>query len=313
MNPVSRNSVSRRRFLKQGVLTTASAALLASLPRQVQAKSLAKSTGIQLYTVSKELSEDLAETLAKIAAIGYRTVESAGIAGKSAAEFRKALDDAGLKCPSSHIFPTPGQSRESFLDVAKTLGSKYVVSSVIFKMEGLKSMDDYVKAILALTQDDYKKMAGELNDLGSKAKSAGLQLAYHNHNMEFHKWADGRTTYEILMAETDPSLVKIELDCGWADLGGASPIELFKKYKGRVKMLHIKDFVAVGHPLTELNVKEMPESTELGKGHMDYRKILAAAPAAGVEQIFVEQEPPFVKFTALEAAKADYDYLQSIA
>ena len=313
MNRVSMNPVSRRRFLKQGALTTASAALLASLPRQAQAKSLARSTGIQLYTVNKELGEDLPATLAKIAGIGYRTVESAGIAGKSAAEFRKALDDAGLKCPSSHLFPTPGQSREAYLDVAKTLGSKYVVSSVMFKMEGLKSIDDYVKAILALTQDDYKKMAGELNDLGAKAKSAGLQLAYHNHNMEFHKWADGRTTYEILMAETDPSLVKIEIDCGWADLGGDSPVALFKKYAGRVKMLHIKDFVAVGHPLTELNVKEMPESTELGKGHMDYKKILAAAPAAGVEQIFVEQEPPFVKFTALEAAKADYDYLQSIA
>jgi len=307
------NHVSRRRFLKNGAMTTASVALLASLPEQLHAKSLAKSTGIQLYTVNKELGEDLSGTLTKIAAIGYRTVESAGLAGKSAAEFRKALDDAGLKCPSSHIFPTPGQSREEFLDVAKTLGSHYVVSSVIFKMEGLKSIDDYVKAILALTQDDYKKMAGELNALGTKAKAAGLQLAYHNHNMEFHKWPDGRTTYDILMAETDPSLVKIELDCGWSDLGGAPPLEMFRKYKGRIKMLHIKDFVAVGHPLTELNVKEMPESTELGKGHMDYKKILAAAPAAGVEQIFVEQEPPFIKFTALEAAKADYDYLQSIA
>ncbi len=77
-------------------------------------------------------------------------------------------------------------------------------------------------------------------------------------------------------------------------------------------MLHIKDFVAVGHPVVTLGPKSNPEWTELGKGHIDYRAILAAAPAAGVQHIFVEQEPPFVKFTALEAAKVDYKYLQSI-
>jgi sugar phosphate isomerase/epimerase len=106
--------------------------------------------------------------------------------------------------------------------------------------------------------------------------------------------------------------VKIELDCGWADLGGHSPLDLFKQYPGRLRMLHIKDFVAVSHPSVVLDLHSNPEWTELGKGHIDYRAILAAAPAVGVEQIFVEQEPPFVKFTALEAAKVDFDYLQAI-
>jgi len=304
--------ISRRTLLKNGAATAASMAILTALPRQLEAKSLAKSTGIQLYTVNKELGEDLPGTLAKIAAMGYRTVESAGLAGKSSAEFRKALDAAGLRCPSSHLFLTPGQTPAQFFDTAKVLGSEYVVASVQIKLDGVKSVDDYIKLIAALTEDDYKRMAGDISSLATQAKSAGLKFAYHNHNMEFRKWSDGRTSYEILMSGTDPSLVKIELDCGWADLGGAPPVEIFNKYQGRVKMLHIKDFVAVGHPLTELNIKEMPESTELGKGHMDYRAILAAAPAAGVEQVFVEQEPPFVKFTAFEAAKADYDYMQSI-
>jgi sugar phosphate isomerase/epimerase len=307
------NNVSRRRFLKHGAMTTASVALMTALPEQLLAKSLAKSAGIQLYTVGDPLVKDMDGTLAKLAAMGYRTVESAGMAGKSAADFRKSLDAAGLKCPSSHLFPTPGQSNEQFLDNAKTLGSEYVVSSVMIKLDAsIKSVDDYVKVMAALTQDDFKRMAGDLNALATKAKSTGLKFAYHNHNMEFRKWSDGSTTYEILMAGTDPSLVKIELDCGWADLGGQSPLELFKKYSGRFRMLHVKDFVAVPHPLTELDLHAMPESTELGKGHMDYRTILAAAPAAGVEYIFVEQEPPFVHFTAFEAAKVDYDYLQSI-
>jgi len=307
------NHVSRRTVLKHGAASAASMALMTALPRQLHAKSLAKSTGIQLYTVNKELMEDVPGTLAKVAAIGYRTVESAGLAGKSAAEFRKALDAAGLKCPSSHMFPAPGQSSAQFFDDAKTLGSEYAVASVQIKTEGLKSIDDYIHVLSALTLDDYKRMVGTLNDLATQAKSAGLKFAYHNHNMEFHKWPDGRTTYDILMAGTDPSLVKIELDCGWSDLGGVSPLEIFKKYPGRVKMLHIKDFAKMAHPLTELDIKQMPEPTELGKGHIDYKPILAAAPAAGVEQIFVEQEPPFLHFTVWEAAKADYDYLQSIA
>ena len=160
----------------------------------------------------------------------------------------------------------------------KTLGADYAVSSVIIKPTApIKSADDYIKLIAALTQDDYKKMAAELNTMGSQAKSAGIQFAYHNHNMEFQKWSDGGTPYDTLMAETDPSLVKIELDCGWADLGGRSPLEVFRKYPGRVRMLHIKDFAPVGHPVVTLDRQQVPEPTELGKGHIDYRPILAAA------------------------------------
>jgi sugar phosphate isomerase/epimerase len=306
-------SVSRRAVLKNVPLAAASMTLATTMPKMLRAESLAAAPGIQLYTVGKELTEDLPGTLAKIAAIGYKTVESAGTAGKTAAEFRKALDAAGLKCVSSHMF-SPSQTREQFFEDAKTLGAEYAVSSVIIKPSApIKSADDYIKLIGALTKDDYKKMAGELNTMASQAKSAGLQFAYHNHNMEFQKWSDGGTPYDTLMAETDPSLVKIELDCGWSDLGGRSPLEVFKQYPGRVRMLHIKDFAPVAHPVVTLDRNQVPEPTELGKGHIDYRPILAAAPAAGVEHIFVEQEPPFTKFTVFEAAKVDYDYLRSLA
>jgi sugar phosphate isomerase/epimerase len=305
--------ISRRTMLKNSSLAAASMTILSAVPEMLRAQSLAKATGIQLYTVGKELTEDMPGTLAKISAIGYKTVESAGLAGKPAADFRKALDDAGLKCPSSHLFPTPGRNQQQNFEDMKTLGADYAVSSVIIKPTApIKGIDDYIKLIAALTQDDFKKMAAELNIMATHAKTIGLQFAYHNHNMEFRKWSDGTTTYDILMSETDPSLVKIEVDCGWAELGGHSPIEIFKKYPGRVRMLHIKDFVPVSHPIVTLDPKNGPEGTELGKGHIDYRPILAAAPAAGVEHIFVEQEPPFVKFTAFEAAKVDYDYLQSI-
>lgn len=307
------NNVSRRTFMKHSAITTTSLALLPILTQQLMAESLAKTAGIQLYTVGKELTQDMAGTLANLAAIGYRSVESAGMAGKSALDFRKALDAAGLKCPSSHLFLSPGQTNQQYFDEVKTLGSQYVVSSVVIKPSpDIKSVDDYIKLIDAMTQDDFKKMAAELNTMATQAKSVGLQFAYHNHNMEFRKWSDGRTTYDILMAETDPSLVKIELDCGWADLGGHPPLELFRKYPGRFRMLHIKDFAPVPHPVVTLDPRTNPEWTELGAGHINYRSIIAAAPAAGVEYIFVEQEPPFLKFTALEAAKVNFDYLHSI-
>ena len=305
--------ISRRTLLKKGSLAAGSMALLPAFPQILRAESLAKATGIQLYTVGKDLTQDMPGTLDRLSAIGYKSVESAGLAGKTAAEFRKSLDAAGLTCRSSHLFPTPGRTTEQYFDDAKTLGSEYAVSSVVIKPNAnIKSVEDYIRLIAAMTQDDYKKMAAELNSMASQAKSIGLQFAYHNHNMEFRKWDNGTTTYEILMAETDPSLVNIELDCGWADLGGHPPLELFKKYPGRFRMLHIKDFAPVAHPVITLDPHTMPEPTELGKGHIDYRPILAAAPAAGVEYIFVEQEPPFTKFTALQAAKVDYDYLQSI-
>jgi len=196
----------------------------------------------------------------------------------------------------------------------KTLGADYAVSSVIIKPTApIKSVDDYIKLIAALTQDDFKKMAGELNTLATQAKSMGLQFAYHNHNMEFRKWPERSTTYDVLMAETE-SLSREDRNRLWLGRPGCHPpVELFKKlprtrphasHQGlrprRPSGLH-------GRP------KNGPEGTEARQRPHRLPPILAAAPAAGVEHIFVEQEPPFTKFTALEAAKVDYDYLQSIA
>ena len=306
------NRISRRSFLKQGAAATASAALLTAIPEQVHATSLAKATGIQLYTVGKELAADLQGTLAKIAAIGYRTVESAGVAGKSAAEFRKALNDAGLRCPSSHIFPSPGQTPQDYFAIAKTLGSEYIVSSVMIKPDAnIKSVDDYIRLIGALTQDDFKKMAAEANHIGQKAKEAGLQYAYHNHNFEFKDYG-GQTGYDLLLKETDPELVKLELDCGWMSVGGQDPVAYFKKNPNRYRLMHAKDFVALKPSSNSLDPAKRPAITEVGSGKIGWPAIVAAARAAGVEFYYVDHDPPFAGKSAFEAAKIDFDYLQPI-
>jgi sugar phosphate isomerase/epimerase len=302
---------SRRNFLKQTSL--AAAALAVAAPWRARAGTLADHPGLQLYTVGKDLAADPAGTLAQVAAIGYRTVETAGTAGKTATEFRKTLDAAGLDCRSSHLYLPPGQTFAQFFDEAKTLGSEYVVSSFLVDPNiQPKSADDFFKYAASLTEDDFKKLADQINKLAAQAKTVGLKFAYHNHNLEFRTWPDGSTPYDSLVAATDASLVKLELDCGWAELAGRSPLALFKRYPGRFRMLHIKDFVAVPHPIVTMSADLGVEWTELGRGRVDYRAILAAAPSAGVEHIFVEQEPPFVKYTPLQAAKVDFDYLQSI-
>ena len=110
--------------------------------------------------------------------------------------------------------------------------------------------------------------------------------------------------YDLLLQQTDPGLVKFELDCGWMVAGGQNPVEYFRRYPNRYRMIHVKDFV--------LRPNRPPQGVVLGKGAIDYKPIFPAAKAAGVERYYVEQEPPFIGTTALEAAKLNYEYVQAI-
>lgn len=162
-------------------------------------------------------------------------------------------------------------------------------------------------------KDEYKAMADFFNQLGTSAKKAGLQLAYHNHNTEFKDLGRGQVGYDIFVEATDPELVKLELDCGWMVAAGHNPIEYFKRYSNRYRMVHIKDFVRTAQRSTSLERSQVSQGTVLGTGYIKYKPILMAAKAAGVEHFFVEQEPPFIGTTAIEAATKDYQFLESIS
>ena len=136
-------------------------------------------------------------------------------------------------------------------------------------------------------------MAMHMNEVGKKAHSAGLQYAYHNHNFEFEKMPDGTPGYDILVKETDPNLVKFEIDCGWMSAAGGDPVAYFHNYPGRFRMLHIKDFKPMAKPSTDLMGPDKPVGSDLGKGFVDYKRIFAVGGAAGIEHIFAEQEAPF--------------------
>jgi len=268
--------------------------------------------GIQLYMVNADLAKDPAGTLKKIAQIGYSEVETAGLGKLSAAQFRDLLRDAGLRAPSAHLgFGT--QDTGKLLDDANTIGAEYVVSSLLPPNE----MQGFFKNVDSMSADDFRRIAAKANEIGQKAKSASLKYAYHNHNFEFRDLGDGMTGYDILLQETDPSLVKFEADCGWMKVAGKDPIDYLTRHGDRFVMLHIKDFKNITKPVATFRSimsrsADLPTSTEVGRGSIDFKPIVEAGLKAGVTHMFVEQEPPFVEVPALEAAEIDYRALKSL-
>jgi sugar phosphate isomerase/epimerase len=298
--------ISRRRFLSMAALLAAHR----GLPAWATASSKF-SAGIQLFMVSDDLTKDPAGTLRAIASMGYREIESAGLVGLAPADFRKIVQDAGLRHPSAHLY-FGLQDTSKLLEDAHALGLKYVVSSIL-PPRPPASMDwpGFVQLLNGLKLDDFKKMAAMANQIGKQAKEAGFQYAYHNHNFEFRSF-DGTTGYDVLLHETDPRYVKFEADCGWMVVAGANPADLLKRYAGRFCMIHVKDFLPATGTSTVLGPGEAQEPTELGRGRIDYKPIFAAAKKFGVEHCFVEQEPPFEGVTRLEAAKVNFDYVSKL-
>jgi sugar phosphate isomerase/epimerase len=282
-------------------------------PAEALANPLGKPIGLELYTVGAELDKDNDGTLRQIAAIGYKEVETGVSPKKTAAEVKKSLRDTGLGCRALHM----GMGgMEEAISYAKEIGAKYVISSVTLPVPPAPGKID-VTAIMAqlgsLTLDDYKKIAARCNEMGEQAKKAGLQFGYHNHNFEFKPHEGGAIGYDVVLRETDASLVKFELDCGWMAAAGHDPVAYLQKYPNRYRLLHIKDFQPTSSPSVALDESSRPKPAELGRGHIDYKPIFAAAKKTEVELYYVEQEPPFTATPAMEAIKIDYDYLHALA
>jgi sugar phosphate isomerase/epimerase len=270
-------------------------------------------TGIQLYTVGADFQKDPSGTLKQLAEIGYKEVETAGFGKLSATQLRDMLKDSGLRAPSAHLMFGMAET-DGLLEDAKTLGVEFVVSSVLLPHPPPTGagMQGFLKVLNGMTADDFKQSADKANGIAQKAKAAGLQYAYHNHNFEFRDLGGGQTGYDILIHETDASLVKFEADCGWMRVAGADPVSFLTQHPERFAMLHIKDFKNVTKPVTALMARDAPTPTELGRGNIDLKPIVEAGRRAGIRHMFVEQEPPFKEMTPLEAAAVDYRCLHGL-
>ena len=290
--------MTRRQFLARSALMGGAAWLAANAPgRLLAAAAQGKTLGIQLYMVLKAYQDDPMGTLKTLKSIGYAEIEA--IITSTAKTLRDQLNEAGLACPSMH-FDSVGI--EPGIEAAHVLGTQYFVSSMLpsfmGKMKGSKGEPGY-------TLDGAKRTAEFANQIGEKARQAGLQYAYHNHHLEFTDVGQGRTFYDVLLKETDPGLVKFELDCGWVHAGGKNPADYFKANPGRIPLMHAKDFLPSPGP-------DQYPGAELGRGTVDYKPIMAAADASGLKHCFVEQEGPFSRMSQLEAARIDYDYLRPL-
>ena len=238
------------------------------------------------------------------------------------ADLKKGLDDVGLKNPAGHyLLPDLMTKFDQNVEAARQLGQEYMIVTVPWVADPSRFKADpaagqiafFLAIIQGLTLDDWKWNAEQFNKVGEQVKKAGRQLGYHNHNFEFKSYGSV-TGYDEFIRLTDPDLVKLELDCGWVTVAGNDPLTYLTKHPDRYRLLHIKDFRKGFTPTTKLmeNGPHAPVPTELGRGEIDYRKILAAAGKGQIRGMFVEQEPPFTDMPALDAIKVDYDYLKNL-
>lgn len=221
----------------------------------------------QLYTVRDPLAADFAGTLRRIRAIGYEHVELAGLEGRPAAEVWRMLADAGLSPGSSH-FPLERLESElsGVIADAHALGVHYIVCP-------------YIPEERRRNEADWRAVAAILNRAGQACRDAGLQLCYHHHSFEFVRLG-AQTALELLLAEADAALVKIELDTYWIRHGGDDPAAWIRQLGPRCPLLHLKDMA-----------DDLPRSfAPVGTGVLDWPAIFAAARHVCVEWFIVEQD-----------------------
>jgi sugar phosphate isomerase/epimerase len=256
--------------------------------------------GVQLYTVRAQMKQDFEGTLAKVAEIGYREVEFAGYFDSTPKEIKAILARHGLTAPASHIdYASLTNNWPKTLENANIIGQSYIVCPMI--------PDELLKQ-----PDGWHKAAQTFNQAAEASKKAGLQFAYHNHHFEF-VLTNGKVPYDILLAETDRNLVKMELDLCWAIVGGADPVAYFDNYPGRFPLVHVKDMKMIPTPTgSEPYVpfeRLHPQMTEVGSGMIDWKRIFEAADKGGIKHYFVEHDEPKSPF---ESIKNSFTYLQNL-
>jgi sugar phosphate isomerase/epimerase len=268
----------RRTFL--GTITAAT--ILGSRMSWAAENHKLDKVGVQLYSVRDLMKQDFEGTLAKVAGIGYREVEFAGLFDHPPEEVRKMLDRNGLTAPSAH---TPYKTIESdfpkTLETAHKLGQSYIVCPFI---------DEDMR-----TPDGWKRITDTFNRVAQESKKAGIQFAYHNHDFEF-KADQGQMPYDTLLKNTDANLVKMEMDLFWITKAKQDPFKYFSRYPGRFPLVHVKDMTKDG------------EMTEVGNGTIDFKKIFADS-KAGIKHYFVEHDNPK---DPLQSIKTSYEYLSKL-
>lgn len=272
----------RRDFIKTAGILSAGTMIL---PSFIKTPEMIHPIGIQLYTVRKEMLADARGTLKRLAALGITEIESAGSEkgyyyGLKPSEIKLVCNDLGITLRSGHVHidkhwpETVAQAKES--------GQEYLICS---------SLPTHGQTI-----DNYKRVSERFNKAGEDCKRAGLIFGFHNHKEEFDS-VDGQVLYDLMLDETDPSLVCMEMDLGWVVAASKDPFDYFKRYPNRFPLWHLKDMKG-------------ETSTEFGKGDLDIKRLLKLRKENGLRYFFIEQEE--YSSSPFESMEINMKYLSRI-
>ncbi|HEY5510402.1 MAG TPA: sugar phosphate isomerase/epimerase family protein [Prolixibacteraceae bacterium] len=291
-------NTSRRTFLQNSAVLLAGVALA---PRVGLAAPKANEiVGIQLYSVRNDMKKDPVGTLTQLAKIGYKHVEHANYIdrkfyGYTAKEFRKILDDLGLKMPCGHT--AMGRNhwdpvKKDFTDAwkytvedAAFMGQKYVISP---------SMDKAMHQ----TYEDMLLYMDVFNKCGDLCQKSGMKFGYHNHWAEFAESLNGVKLFDIMMQKLDVKKVIMQLDIGNMYIAGAKALDVIGQYPGKFEMIHVKDEISNNTP-------EKFESTILGKGILPVKEVLDICRKSGGTRVFIIEQESYQGKTPLECVKED--------
>jgi sugar phosphate isomerase/epimerase len=271
-------SLSRREFLVRGGAAVAGAAVFLSATERAGAAPLDGLMGLQSYDVRNQLAADVTGTLKTLAGYGYKALDlvvpGATAQGPNPTQYRQALDAAGMVCHNGHFSAAMFDEAnwKATMDVAKILG----VKSMVFSGGAPGGRGATV------TVDSWKAYADRLNQAARRTKAEGLQFGWHNHG-EFRaiEGGGGQNPYDVLLANTDPALVKFQFDVGNCAVAGGDPIAYFRANPTRFFSMHVRDTRRGANGNVESGIA-------VGEGTMDWKTIFTLAKAANVHNYDVE-------------------------
>ena len=291
----------RREFIKKAGLLSLGAAFFSPYAEASKVKKF----GIQLYSLRDTIAKDTKNILTQLASYGYKELESYGVdSGKfhgfAPAEFKKMVDDLGMKVVSAHASWTRQQDKD-VKDGIDVFAPKWKSSVEAAAHAGLKYINvPWTEGHFRKSVDDFKACAEALNKLGEYTVSQGLKFNYHNHAFEFDA-IDGVEMMDVLLKECDPKYVNFEFDLYWVVFAGKDPVTYFEKYPGRFPQWHVKD----------MNKNKKEENADVGSGSIDFARLFKSAKKAGTKSFFVEHETNYNP-DPITSAKNSAAYLKSL-
>ena len=297
-------NTSRRSFLKNSAVLLAGTSLLPNAA--FAAGKPSEIIGLQLYSVRDDMKKDPVGTLTQLAKIGYKHVEHANYIdrkfyGYTAKEFKKILEDLGLKMPCGHTVMGKNHwdvAKKDFTDAwkytvddAAYMGQKYVISPW---------MDESMRK----TYDDLVRYLDVFNLSGDLCQKSGMKFGYHNHWAEFTEELNGMKLFDIMMQKLDVNKVVMQLDIGNMYIGGAKALDVISQYPGKFEMIHVKDEIAV-------NTAEKYESAILGKGIIPVKEVLDICRKTGGTQVYIIEQESYQGKAPLACMKENFEIMKN--